>query len=53
MTTKWLDEVRTCACGARFLPKREAQAYCTKRCANAATQEERRRHNADGRHAPS
>ena len=27
---------RVCACGEKFLPKREAQAYCTKRCANAA-----------------
>ena len=47
----WRDEVRRCACGESFSPKREAQAYCTKRCANAATQ--RRKRSGDMGLAPS
>ena len=35
----------------QFSPKREAQAYCTKRCANAATQ--RRKRSGDIGLAPS
>ena len=38
----WRDEVRTCTCGNRFALKREAQVYCSKRCANAATQRRKR-----------
>ena len=38
----WRNEVRTCGCGGRFAPKREAQAYCSKRCANSATQRRKR-----------
>ena len=38
----WRDEVRKCTCGNRFAPKREAQVYCSKRCANAATQRRKR-----------
>lgn len=32
----WKSEVRTCACGKRFKPRREAQRYCTARCRNTA-----------------
>jgi len=38
----WHYETRICACGKTFAPKREAQAYCSKRCANAATQRRKR-----------
>jgi hypothetical protein len=47
----WRDEVRTCACGGRFAPKRDAQTYCSKRCANAATQ--RRKRSGDITPAPT
>ena len=47
----WRDEVRRCVCGESFSSKREAQAYCTKRCANAATQ--RRKRSGDIGLAPS
>ena len=47
----WRDEVRRCVCGESCSSKREAQAYCTKRCANAATQ--RRKRSGDKGLAPS
>ena len=47
----WRDEVRTCDCGDKFNPKREAQAYCSKRCSNAATQ--RRKRSGDTARAPT
>ena len=43
----WRNEVRTCGCGGRFAPKREAQAYCSKRCANSATQRRKRSGDID------
>ena len=32
----WRSEVRKCACGAGFNPKREAQTYCSPRCRDAS-----------------
>ena len=32
MTTKWRYEVRTCACGLMFTPKREKQRHCSAKC---------------------
>jgi hypothetical protein len=49
--TNWRNENRTCRCGERFKPKREAQAYCSKRCANAATQ--RRKRSGDKSQEPT
>ena len=37
----WRDEVRRCVCGDKFVPQRAAQAYCSKRCAKAATSDAR------------
>jgi hypothetical protein len=30
--TDWHNEVRTCACGMVFMPKREKQRHCSRRC---------------------
>jgi hypothetical protein len=38
----WRKQDRKCECGEMFIPKREKQAYCSKRCANAATKQRRR-----------
>ena len=40
--TIWRDEVRTCVCGERFLPKREAQAHCSSRCRDAVKKRRKR-----------
>ena len=42
--------LRNCACvqcGDRFAPAREAQVYCQKKCANAATQMRKRQRSGD------
>jgi hypothetical protein len=42
MTTKWRNEVRTCACGNRFTPSRAAQTHCSPRCRDAAKKRRKR-----------
>jgi hypothetical protein len=50
--TGWRSEVRTCMCGERFKAKREAQAYCSKRCAKVATQRRKRSGDRTADHIP-
>jgi hypothetical protein len=33
--TEWRSKTRTCACGQKFKPKREAQTYCSARFRDA------------------
>ena len=34
--TNWKNEVRTCACGGKFSPKRDAQRHCSTKCRDVA-----------------
>ena len=46
----WRLRNRACVhCGERFAPAREAQVYCQKKCANAATQMRKRQRSGDSK----
>ena len=49
----WRSRNRACQhCGDTFAPAREAQVYCQKKCANAATQMRKRQRSGDSKLDP-